>query len=176
MKRYPSDLTDREWAVLEPLLPRPKEGGRPQEHSYQEIVNAIFYVDRAGCAWRMLPHDLTNWRTVYHYFRAWRVDGSWERVQDALREKARVRVGCKRHLLVDTQGLLLEVKVLPANITDREGGQLLLPQVTGEFPSLSRLFVDGGYKGRWAEWARETLGWGVQVVQRPLALCLVAQR
>ncbi len=61
---YPSDLTDREWAVLEPLLPRPKEGGRPQEHSYREIVNAIFYVYRAGCAWRMLPHDLPNWRTV----------------------------------------------------------------------------------------------------------------
>lgn len=92
-ERYASDLTDCEWTVLEPLLPQPKEGGRPQEHPYREVVNAIFYVDRAGCAWRMLPHDLPNWRTVYHYFRAWRLDGTWECVQNALRERARVKAG-----------------------------------------------------------------------------------
>ncbi len=75
--------------------------------------------------------------------------------------------GRKRHVLVDRQGLLLKVKVLPANLTSRDGGQLLLPEVKDTLPSLKNLFVDGGYKGKWAEWAREALGWGVQVVQRP---------
>ena len=80
--RYASDLTGCEWAKLEPLLPHPKEGGRPQEHSYRELVNASCYIDRAGCAWRMLPHDLPNWQTVYHYFRLWRLNGTWERIQN----------------------------------------------------------------------------------------------
>lgn len=91
--RYPSNLTDREWTVLEPLLPPSKEGGRPHEYSNREIINAIFYVDRAGCSWRMMPHDLPNWHTVYHYFRLWRLDGTWERIQNTLREQVRVKSG-----------------------------------------------------------------------------------
>lgn len=105
--RYPS-VTDREWVVLEPLLPHSKEGGRPHEHSYREIINAIFYIDRAGCSWRMLPHDLPNWHTVYHYFRAWRLDGTWERVQSTLREQVRVRSGCNAQpsaAILDSQSI-----------------------------------------------------------------------
>ena len=80
MKRlaYPSDLSDREWQLLEPLLPPPKPGGRPITYPRREIVNAIRYVLRTGCSWRMLPHDLPPWRIVFHYFSTWRRDGAWQ--------------------------------------------------------------------------------------------------
>lgn len=92
-KSYPSDLRDREWRLLEPLLPPPKPGGRPIKYSRREVVNAIRYVLRTGCAWRMLPHDLPPWRTTFHYFRTWRRDGTWERVHSALRDQVRVSQG-----------------------------------------------------------------------------------
>ena len=86
---YPSDLSDTEWQLLEPLLPAPKPGGRPVKYPRREVVNAIMYVLRSGCAWRMLPHDLPPWRTAFHYFRTWRKDGTWERVHQTLRERVR---------------------------------------------------------------------------------------
>ena len=92
-KPYPSDLSDREWQLLEPLLPPPKPGGRPIKYSRREVFNAIRYVLRTGCAWRMLPNDLPPWRTVFHYFRTWRRDGTWERVHSALRDRVRVAEG-----------------------------------------------------------------------------------
>lgn len=91
--RYPSDVTDAEWTVLEPLIPVPQPGGRPARHPRREIVNAILYVLRTGCQWRALPHDLPPWGTVWWYFRAWRDAGVWEQVNTALRERARTRVG-----------------------------------------------------------------------------------
>jgi putative transposase len=90
---YPTDLTDAEWAYLAPHLPPASPRGRPRVHSYRVIVNAIFYLVRGGCAWRLLPRDLPPWRTVYHYFRVWRDDGTWERLNAALREQLRVRQG-----------------------------------------------------------------------------------
>jgi transposase len=91
--RYPTDLTDAEWAILEPLIPAPQPGGRPARHPRREIANAIFYVLRTGCQWRALPHDLPPWGTVWWYFRQWREAGVWEAVNAALREQTRVRVG-----------------------------------------------------------------------------------
>ena len=93
-RRYPSDLTDRQWAMVEPLLPQVKgkgPGGRPLEHSKREIVNAILYVTRSGCSWRMLPTDFPPWQTVYRYFAAWRDDGTVDVVHDALRAEVRTR-------------------------------------------------------------------------------------
>jgi len=90
---YPTDLTDGEWALLEPHLPPASPRGRPRVHSYRVILNAIFYLVRGGCAWRLLPRDLPPWRTVYHYFRSWRDDGTWEQLNTALREQLRVRQG-----------------------------------------------------------------------------------
>jgi transposase len=87
--RYPSDLTDEQWGLIEPLLPEPSAGGRPEKHPRWEIVNAILYVLRTGCAWRMLPHDFPPWQTVYGHFKRWRDDGTVDGVHDALRDRLR---------------------------------------------------------------------------------------
>jgi putative transposase len=92
-RRYPTDLTDTQWAVLEPLVPAVKPGGRPAAHERREIVDAMLYVLRGGGAWRLLPHDFPPWQTVYHYFRVWRLDGTWERINTALRERVRIKAG-----------------------------------------------------------------------------------
>ena len=88
-RAYSTDLTDAEWAVFEPYIPPVKAGGRPAEHTRREIVDAIRYVLRAGCAWRLLPHDFPAWQTAYHYFRLWRIQGVWEKAHHALREQTR---------------------------------------------------------------------------------------
>ena len=98
MKRdpYPSDLSDEEGQLMQPHIPVAKPGGRPREHSMREIVNAIFYVLKTGCQWRMLPHDFPPHGTVYHYFNEWRKDGTWERLNAALRGALREEMGCNR--------------------------------------------------------------------------------
>ena len=90
---YPSDVTDRQWAILHPLLPTAKPGGRPRTTDLREIVNAIRSLVRTGGAWRMLPHDLPPWGTVWFYFRSWREDGTLERIHDALRRQVRTAAG-----------------------------------------------------------------------------------
>jgi len=92
-RAYPTDLTDAQWAILEPYVPPPKPGGRPAKHARREIVNAMRYVLRGGIAWRLLPHEFPPWQTVYDYFRLWRIDGTWDRINAALRERVRVKVG-----------------------------------------------------------------------------------
>lgn len=92
-KAYPSDLSDGEWDLLEPLIPPAKPGGRPRQTDMREVLNGILYVLRSGCAWRMLPHDLPPWQTVYDYFRMWRQDGTWQRIHDTLRRQVRLQVG-----------------------------------------------------------------------------------
>jgi putative transposase len=92
-KPYPTDLTDKEWKLLEPLIPPPKPGGRPRRMDMREVVNAIFYQLRSGGAWRLLPHDFPNWSTVYGYFNRWSKDGTWERINAQLRRDLRVAVG-----------------------------------------------------------------------------------
>ena len=92
-RRYPTDLSDVEWEQVEPLVPPVKQGGRPALHQRREIVDALAYWLRAGCAWRLLPHDLPPWQTVYHYWRIWRLEGRWEQILAVLRERERVRLG-----------------------------------------------------------------------------------
>jgi putative transposase len=90
---YLSDLSDAEWELVQPLLPPPAARGRPRQHSLRTILNAVFYLVRAGGAWRLLPHEFPPWKTVYHYFRNWRRNGTWERIHRVLRERLRVRLG-----------------------------------------------------------------------------------
>jgi putative transposase len=92
-RRYRTDLTDTEWAILEPLIPPEKPGGRPRSVDMREIMNAISYVLRGGISWRMLPQDLPPWKSVYHYFRLWRLDGTWEHINDVLTDKVRQQSG-----------------------------------------------------------------------------------
>jgi putative transposase len=92
-RRYPTDLTDAQWVLLAPLIPAPKPGGRPAIHDRRELVNAMLYLLRSGCAWRLLPHDFPPWQTVYHYWRAWRRQGVWERALARLRQQERCRQG-----------------------------------------------------------------------------------
>jgi len=88
-KRYPSDLSDDQWEELAPLIPLAKPGGHPRTVDMREVINGTLYVLRSGCTWRMIPHDLPPWGTVWGYFRRWRKDGTWERIHDALRPKVR---------------------------------------------------------------------------------------
>ena len=88
-KPYPSDLTDDQWEELAPLIPLAKPGGRPRTVDMREVINGALYVLRSGCTWRMIPHDLPPWGTVWGFFRRWRKKGTWECIHDALRPKVR---------------------------------------------------------------------------------------
>ena len=107
-KPYPTDLSDREWALIQHLVPAAKPGGRPETYPKREILDAIFYILRGGCAWRLLPHDFPPWQIVYQYFWRWRNDGTWQRMHDLLRGDVRVAAGKRRQPsagIIDSQSV-----------------------------------------------------------------------
>jgi putative transposase len=203
MKRsYSTDLTDAEWKCLEPHIAAPSKRGRPKTHTTREILNAIFCVLKSGCTWRLLPRDFPPWETIYWWFRRWRIDGTFERLNTALRERLRTKLGRnahpsagivdsqsarttgvggeqrgydgskqvrgrKRHLLVDTEGLVLKAKVHSAKVPDQDGLRLLLESARTELSRIKHLWLDAGYKGRGKRWAEEVLNLSIEIVRKP---------
>jgi transposase len=93
---YPSSMTTKEWAVIKPLLPKAGKLGRPPRHSPREMVDAILYVVKSGCTWRMMPREFPHWRLVYYYFAKWQAQGVWQKLNDALRDRVRLKAGKKK--------------------------------------------------------------------------------
>jgi len=199
-QRYPTDLTDRQWHCISPLVPSANPGGRPRSLDMHEVINAILYILVTGCQWRMLPHDYPKWQSVYAYFKKWRDDATWQRIHDTLRAEVRRQAGrhkhptagCldsqsvkttqvagvrgfdggklvkgrKRHVLVDTMGLLLAVVVTAASVSDPVGARLLVARLGGSCKKLRKVWVDGTYRGKLVDWAVEHLWFILQPVLR----------
>jgi putative transposase len=199
---YPSDLSDVEWALVEPLLPASSKDGRPEAHPRREIVNAILYVTHTGCPWRSLPRDFPPWGTVYGLFARWHDAGVVSVLHDALRDTSRQLEGKdrqptagvidsqsvkgaqtvdavsrgydagkkvngrKRFVVTDTLGLLLTVLVVPAGRQDRDGALQLLVDLYFTHWRCRHLFADGGFAGRFVDWARDVMKTTVEIVRK----------
>jgi transposase len=200
---YPSDVTDDQWSLIEPLFPAARPGGRPRTTDLRDVVDAIFYILRTGCQWRYLPGDLPPKSTVWRYFDQWRRDGTLDRVHDRLRTKVRTAEkpyrprtsasvdsqsvdttsggehrgrdnaknvdGRKRHVVVDSMGLLLAVLVTAASVDDAAAAPALFARLDGQpIGEVVRMYADSKYHNfRLYEWVAGHARWDLEIIRRP---------
>jgi putative transposase len=199
-KTYPTDLSEKQWKLLSQMLPPPEQFGRKRSVNLREIINALCYLARSGCQWRLLPKEFPAWQTVYYYFRKWRENQWFIALNHNLLKKVRIQSGkqenpsaaiidsqsvktdeqaeaCgydagkkvkgrKRHILVDTLGLLLTTKVLTADIQDRDGAKTLFSEIKEQMLRLQLIWADGGYRGKLIEWVAVHCLWILEIVKR----------
>jgi putative transposase len=199
-KRYPSDLTDAEWSLIEPFVQQKDGPGRPHIVDLREIVNALFYLTSTGCQWRYLPKDFPDYHNVNYYFRKWTQDATLEQINTALRRKIRIAdgreaepsaaiidsqsvkstesggdvgidgnkniKGKKRHILVDTLGLLLIVLVTSASTSDTAAGETLLSKIRTTFARLKLVWADQGYKQGLVDWVQRMCDFVLEIVAK----------
>src|SRR5881227_2604367 len=200
---YPSDITDAQWALIEPHLPPASAGGRPRKTDMRDVVDAILYVLRTGCQWRYLPVDFPPKSTVWRYFDRWRHDGTLDSIHDRLRRKVRTAEkpyhprtsasvdsqsvdttsggeqrgrdnhknvdGRKRHIVVDSMGLLLAVLVTAADVDDAAAAPALFARLKGQpMGKVVRMYADNKYHNfALYEWVTGHAKWGLEIVRRP---------
>jgi transposase len=202
LQTYPSDVTDEQWALIEPHLPV-YPGGRPRTTDLRDVVNGVLYVLRTGCQWRFLPKDFPPKSTVWRYFDEWRHNGTIETVHDSLRRKVRAAEkpysprttasidsqsvdttsggeqrgrdnaknvdGRKRHIVVDSLGLLMAVLVTSADVDDAKAAAELFSRLEGQpMSKVKRMFADNKYHNSVLyEWVEENADWDLEIVRRP---------
>jgi putative transposase len=199
---YDSDLNDREWACLAPLVEQKAGPGRKRTIDIHEVVNALCYLTKTGCQWRMLPHDFPSWQHVAYYYYTWLKDGTLEEINDCLREEIRIQLnrdpepsvvildsqsvktvssgeergydtgkkvkGRKRHLVVDTLGLLVFVMVTAASAQDSDVGQEVLIDIKAKTSRLQKVYADQGYKQWLVDWICKWQTFLLEIVKKPV--------
>src|SRR5215218_5017411 len=199
---YPSDVTDEQWALIEPLIPV-YPGGRPRKTDPRDVADAVLYILRTGCQWRYLPKDFPPESTAWRYFDEWRHNGTLEDIHDALRRKVRTQEkpyaprttasvdsqsvdttsggeqrgrdnaknvdGRKRHIVVDSLGLLLAVLVTAASVDDAAAAPELFARLEGQpMGKVRRMFGDSKYHNfKLYEWVEKNARWGLEIIRRP---------